>query len=207
LGAGLMKPFNFKEGPVKIRQKFQFPLTGHKLGLLTLFIFLGSCAGEELTPEDFEPYVGPVSIIENLALTYSDSARILIRMNAPVQREFLNYDREFPEGVELVFFNHEGIPESTLNANYAKVDGNTGIYLVRGNVVIVNLIEKRKLNTEELYWNPKTKKIYTEKNVIIDQYGKRLMGKGLEAEQDFSSYEIKDLKGIIPLKESDEKSF
>ena len=172
-------------------------------GLLLLFFFIAGCGNQELTPEDFEPYEGPVSIINELALSYSDSAKIVIRLNAPKQYEYLNGDREFPEGVGIVFNNSKGAPETTLNSNYAKVDGSSGIYVVRGNVVIVNLKDKRRLQTEELFWNPKTKKIYTEKNVIIDQQGRRLMGKGLDAEEDFSSYQIKNLVGVIPIEDED----
>ncbi len=172
-------------------------------GLMLLFFFLASCGGEKLSPEDFVPYEGPVSIVKDLALTYSDSAKIVIRLNAPVQYEYLNNDREFPEGVGLVFYNDEEEPETTLNSNYAKVDGSTGIYVVRGNVVIVNLEDKRRLQTEELFWNPKTKKIFTDKNVIIDKDGRRLMGKGLEAEEDFSTYQIKNLTGILPIEDDE----
>lgn len=176
-------------------------------GLLLLSFFIASCEADKLKPEDFEPYEGPVSIMKELALTYSDSAKTVIRLNAPVQHEFLNKNREFPEGVGIVFYNSDEQPETTLNANYAKVNGVSGIYMVRGNVVIVNLKDKRRLQTEELFWNPKTKKIYTEKNVVIDQFGKRLMGRGLEAEEDFSAYQIKNLTGMIPLNEEDEPDF
>ncbi len=144
--------------------------------------------------------------MHELDLTYSDSARRVIQLRAPLQNEYLNKNRDFPEGVGIVFYNSKEEPETTLNANYAKVNGSTGIYMVRGNVVIVNIKDKRRLQTEELYWNPKSKKIYTEKNVVIDQFGKRLMGKGLEAKEDFSSYQIKNLTGVLPLDE-DETDF
>ncbi len=173
--------------------------------LLVFSLFFVSCGSNDLKPEDFEPYEGPVTIIDNLDLTYSDSAKIRIRLKAPVQKDFLNNDREFPDGVDLTFFSPQENPETTLLANYGRVDGTTGIYVVRGNVIIENLKEQRKLHTEELYWNPKSQKIYTEKNVIIDQYGKRLMGKGLTAAQDFSTYQIKNLQGVIPLETLNEE--
>jgi hypothetical protein len=63
------------------------------------------------------------------------------------------------------------------------------------------LKENKSLQTEELFWSPKDKKIYTDKFVIITTPTEIIKGEGLVANEDFSYYEIQKPTGIIALDE------
>jgi hypothetical protein len=57
------------------------------------------------------------------------------------------------------------------------------------------------LNTEELFWNQFTKKIFTDKFVTIRLQGDVVYGEGLDANQDLSDYVIAKPKGEFEVSE------
>lgn len=165
---------------------------------------LFSCGEGDLTEKDFQPYEGPISIIENFELTYSDSAKIKVRLMAKKQLEYTNGDRNFPEGVYIEFYSKEEVLETTLQANTGTLDGETNIYTAVGDVKIHNILQSKSLFSEELHWDPAKEIIYTDKNVIIIQNGEKITGTGLEASQDFETYEIKNPKGSFTIDNPEE---
>jgi LPS export ABC transporter protein LptC len=146
--------------------------------------------------EEMKPYDGPLMVIENMETIYSDSAEVRVKLKASEQIELQNGNREFPKGV-LVEFYEDSVITSTLTSNFARFYKETNKYMVSGNVVIKNLAEGKRLNTEELFWMPTEERILVEndKQVIITTKKDVLYGKGLEAKQDFSSYKIQHPTG------------
>ena len=102
---------------------------------------------------------------------------------------------------ELNIFNKKGELESEITAdratNFPKRD-----FMVAKDSVVLKDKEGKMLNTEMLNWDNTTNKIYTNKFVKITTPSEILYGDGLEAEQDFSRYEIKNIKGRIKIDES-----
>ncbi len=170
----------------------------HSLFILSALV---ACEKATHTAGDFKPYDGPIAMLEKVNLYYSDSARVKVKMKAPVENEYLNGNRIFPKGIDLTFFDILGDTNAILTSNYAIFDKNTGIYTVRGNVVIIGIKEYKKINTEELFWNPTTKQVYTEKFVRIETKEEILTGNGLTASQDFKTYRITKPTGIFSVKE------
>ena len=83
--------------------------------------------------------------------------------------------------------------QSNVKKTIKSVDGVTD--------VVVNLEKKQQLHTEELFWKPDTKKIFTEKFVTIKLENEILYGTGLDAAQDLSYYTIANPKGEFDVKE------
>jgi LPS export ABC transporter protein LptC len=167
------------------------------LTVASVLLFSG-CLKPSKTMEEMKPYDGPVMEVEILETTFSESAETTVKLKAPRQWELQNGDREFPNGL-LVEFYEQGSIKSTLTANYGKVYKETNKYMVSGNVVIKNLKEERKMTTEEMFWlpskgeNDKNKGrilVDSTKQVIITTKTNVLYGKGLNAAQDLSDYEI-----------------
>ena len=61
---------------------------------------------------------------------------------------------------------------------------------------MINLLDDRKLVTEELYWKPAENRVYNDKFVKITTGKQLLYGTGLEAKDDFSDYEIQNPQGV-----------
>ena len=166
---------------------------------ISFFIF--SCQKENKVVKNQKPYTGPLAQLYNINTLFSDSALVKVQLIAPVQNEYINGDRIFPKGLLLYFFDKTGNTNSSLKANHGKVEKSTGIYTATGNVVINDLKEGKKMNTELLNWNPTTKKVYTDKFVRIETKEEILTGNGLEATQDFKYYKILNPTGVFSVKQ------
>lgn len=156
------------------------------------------------TKSDFkEPveYTGPLREVENIELFSSEGDRIKSKVLADLVYEFANGDQEFPKGVYIEMYNEFGRLESTLRANYAKFIKAEEHWMGQGKVELKNVEKNEQLNTEELFYNPKTMKIYTDKFVTIRTQGDVIYGTGLTAMQDLSDYEIKNPEGILEVEE------
>ena len=146
-------------------------------------------------------YEGPLREAGDVDLLYSEKDRIKVKMVAKKILEFKTGDQEFPEGLYLEFYSELGILTSTLKANQAYYFKEENKWRGRGNVEVRNIEKQQQLNTEELFWKPETKKIFTEKFVTIKLENEILYGVGLDAAQDLSTYTIKDPKGELLIKD------
>ena len=151
---------------------------------------LSSCQNKVIDPNEVTTYSGPIVSAKNVETRYSDSAILRVVLKTPLQYEFNSGDREFPEGLHLDFYDEKGVFTSTMDSKYGRYDRLNDIYVGIGEVVIVNVLEQKKMETEELKWNRATKQIYTDKFVRITTPTELLTGMGLEAKQDFSWYRI-----------------
>ncbi len=163
-----------------------------------LFIF--SCR-ESIDPEALKVYDGPINSATNIFLVQSDSAIIRSEITAPKQMEFLNGNIEFPEGIEIKFFTKEGELETTMRADRGYFIKNDNLYRGEGDVQIENLLKDQKLQTEEIFWDQPGKKIYTDKFVTIQEKQTLFNGTGMEADDSFSVYslkEVRDSRTLLP---------
>jgi lipopolysaccharide export system protein LptC len=165
---------------------------------LVLLLAFGCNSAE--TKEPLE-YKGPLSEAENVELYYSENEKVKVKMLADLLYEFENGDREFPKGVYMEFYNEFGNIESTLKANHAYFFKKEEQWRGRGDVEVKNMEKNQQLNTEELFWKPKEKKIYNDKFVTIRRDGDVIYGEGLEANEDLSDYVIKKPAAEFEVKE------
>ena len=140
-------------------------------------------------------YTGPLREAENVTMLYAEKDMLKMRMSGKRVLEFENGDREFPEGLFLEFFDEQGKLTSTLVANHAYFFKREYQWRGRGNVEVKNLSSFQQLNTEELYWKPDTKRIFTDKFVTIREGGDVIYGTNLDAAQDLSDYTLDRPKG------------
>lgn len=134
-----------------------------------------------------------------VTILYSKDARMQARLQSDEFVRAPNARPPFTEarkGVRIEFFNDSLLVESTLTARYLRWYELQNNILIRDNVVVVNKRGER-MQTEELIWNQKAEKFFTEKAVIIKTPTQTIVGDGLEANQDFSEYEIKRPRGQL----------
>ena len=123
-------------------------------------------------------------------------------------KEFIRNDIAKPpytdmkNGLKLEMYDDSTQIESTLTAKYARYYEAAGNILVRDSIVVVNKKGER-LSTEELVWNQKLEKFYTEKFVRITTATQVIYGDGMEANQDFTWYRITNIKGVLQVNKSD----
>lgn len=170
-----------------------------QLFLVLLVLGCWGCEEEKSTNKQPAIYKGPIEEINNVQMLYSEAAVIKVKMNTAKQLRYLNDDRKYPNEVNILFYGPGAEVITTLRADSGRYDKGKDLYTLLGNVVVIKKQTQETLYTDELNWNPNTKKVYTEKPVrtISKLTGERLNGIGLDAAQDFSWYAIRKPTGVF----------
>lgn len=149
-------------------------------------------------------YHGPLMEVDKVVTFLSDSARLKIRLTAPVEQLFENSDRLYPKGATVTFYDKRKEVVNTLVAKWVKFDNAKQLYIMRGAVKVANVPQQQTLNTEELFYNQGLRKIYTDSAMFVrvQTPTEVLTGNGLAANQDFSRYSIHQPKGVFSLAEA-----
>ncbi len=141
--------------------------------------------------------------LENFHIIYSDSARVLIRAMGPLLYRYLGDEdprEEFPEGIQVLFFDAEAqVLTSRLSANYGVRRANKSQVILRDSVVWISE-DGNRLETEELIWDEKKEKVYTNKFVVVRSPERIIYGHGFEANRDFTASTIWAVEGEVLLK-------
>ncbi|MDG1277567.1 MAG: LPS export ABC transporter periplasmic protein LptC [Algoriphagus sp.] len=169
------------------------------LGLIFL-VSMNSCR-ENVDVAALQVYDGPTNTAINIHLIESDSAVMRLDIKAPKQLEFANGNMEFPEGIAIQFFEKDGSLGTTLRADKGYFIKSENLYKGVGDVQVKNLIKDQSLQTEEIFWNPNEKRIYTDKFVTVQERQTLFNGTGLEADQSFSTYKlmnVRDSRTLLP---------
>lgn len=161
----------------------------------SLFFFLlawSACVDPEFYAADtISENEVDIEKVDSVTIRYSDSATVQVVITAPQLfriNEYGNIRQEFPKGTNVEFLEN-GKVNSTLTADYAiRYEAKSRI-VVQNNVVWTS-IDGKRLESEELIWDERTKKIHTKKLVHIVTPEQDIFGYGLEADQDFNTWKI-----------------
>ncbi len=149
----------------------------------------------------------PVESSKDVEMIYSDSAQIKMKLVAGKIDRFIIEDKsyfEMDEGLHIYFYDNDSLVTTELKADNGKgFDNRNGMERmeVENNVVLTNE-EGNKLNTEYLEWDALRHIIHTDKFVKITTKDEIIWGHGLEANEDFSEYEIMNVKGQLTIDDS-----
>ncbi|PIQ21195.1 MAG: LPS export ABC transporter periplasmic protein LptC [Cytophagales bacterium CG18_big_fil_WC_8_21_14_2_50_42_9] len=144
-------------------------------------------------------YKGPISQARDVATLYSDSARLQIKLSAPLQLQYENGDGIYPKGINVIFYDKQGRIANTVRANYGKYDKRKDSYFAQGNVIVNNVIKDETMRTEELHWDKQKRRLFTDKFVTIQTKTDVIKGHGLTANQDFSNWKISKTTGFFSI--------
>lgn len=139
-------------------------------------------------------------IAEDVKIIYSDSSVVRIKINSPLMYRFKENQKvieEFPNGLEVEFFDDNQRITSWLEADYALRKESEELILLKKNVILNNK-RQEKLETEELIYDAKNGEIYTDKFVRITQptKGDTSFGYGFITDMEFNRFQIKTYSAI-----------
>ncbi len=149
-----------------------------------------------------------VESARDVELLYSDSAIVRVKVSAPLMVRHLDNNEprsEFPEGVRVDFFGPRAQPEGFLVARYAIKYDDAQEFIARDSVVWNNL-KNEKLETSELIWNEKTRKVHSKKFSKITRPGDIIYTYGFEADQDFTHWKTQAVEGKMQVKALSEET-
>ncbi|WP_462254232.1 LPS export ABC transporter periplasmic protein LptC [Ekhidna sp.] len=150
---------------------------------------------------DLPLYEGPLSSMDSAVTQMSDSGIVVMQLETPLQNNFENGDREWPQGFYIEWYNSRRQVTSYFSAKYVYFTKAENLYRAEGDVVVKSLVNKDELNTEELFWNQAEEKFYTDKFVTINSEDEVHTGEGMESNQDFTEYRILKPNGTFTLED------
>lgn len=144
---------------------------------------------------------------QDIEVIYSDSARVKVQMFAPELNQYNNAEKpysEFPQGMEVYFFNDSMETESEIHANYAIYYNDEKLWHATGNVIAENHKTGERLDTEELFWNEEEEEIYSDSYTrIVNENGTFYGQNGFRSNQSLTEYTLIGSKGVVNIQEDE----
>ena len=179
-------------------------------GAIVMLLLFPSCGGKEkkpgeaITERDSLPSMATMDVVTYI----SDSGVTRYRMDAD---EWLVYDRKkpsywaFEKGVYLEQFDSVFNVDASIKADTAYYYDKQKLWKLMGHVDIKNRKGER-FNTELLYWNQATEKVYSDRFIRIEQPDRIITGYGFDSNQQMTNYQIRNMGGVFYVDEEEQKA-
>jgi len=138
---------------------------------------------------------------KEVEMIYSEEGNVRLRLTAPLlisHKDKVNPYIEFPEGLEMNFYNKKLKKTSKLTAKYGIKYANKQIVEMKDSIVFLNS-KKHKLETEKLIYDERKKILRSDTTVKMTRGREVLYGTGMFAKEDdnFSKVRIDNPKGSV----------
>ncbi len=184
----------------------------HKIAFVVITLcFLSAACSKGKTVIDsvaLDVQVLPVMHSEDVSSLISDSGITRYRL---VAKTWDVYDSPqpqnsywyFPGGIYVEKFDSVFAAEGSLEADTAYYYDKKSLWHLIGNVKALNL-QKEKFETQELFWDEKLQKIYSEQSIRVERTdGTVILGEGFESNQAMTDYRIFKTYAIFYVSEND----
>lgn len=174
--------------------------------IIVLSGFLFSCKNDietiqalttELDMPDFSAF--------EVEMIQTDSGRLAGKVFAPEVNQFVRAEDpyyEFPAGMRAVFYNRNGKAYSYIEAKYAIWYNKRQVWEARNQVIAENHAKGEKVETEQMFWDQKEERIYSDKFTRVTNADGVFVGEnGFDAQQDLSSLRMNGYSGKINVTE------
>lgn len=140
---------------------------------------------------------------KNFEFLRSTSGRVVAKLQSPVMEQYDGDEPQviFPEGFKVEFYDKNMKVESVITADYGIHYVKKKLINAKNNVVVINFTKDEQLNTDDLFWDQRRKRIYAESDVKITRPTEVLYGSGFDSDEEFTRYEVFKSKGEVELKE------
>lgn len=142
----------------------------------------------------------PTMLTRNVETLVSDSGVMRYRVVTPIWYVYDEVDEpywSFPEGLNLEKFDNFFRQDAKVVADSAVYFKNKQIWRLDGNVNITNVMGE-KFVTNQLFWNQRQHKLYSDSFIHIERTDKVLEGYGFDSNEQLTRYSIRNVSGIFP---------
>jgi LPS export ABC transporter protein LptC len=175
-------------------------MTFIKLISFVSLLSFGSCLQKNTDLEEIFGAKEDLSeVAENVDILYSENGIVQLRIIGPTLIRSSNLGQqkdEFPNGLQVIFFDETGIERSWLSAKYGIRYPTDQKIVFRDSVVFRN-IEEEVLKTSELFWYESDGSMESTKFVEIRRPGEIIRGFGLKAQNNLTRFEMNAVTGRI----------
>ena len=177
------------------------PVPSLRVLFASLFLILLSVAA---CTRQAEPPAGtilrkdaPILSARDINVIFSDSGLTEAQLSGPLMNRYGGEKPrlEFPEGFTVSMFDSAGAVITTITGKSGVRRESDYVMEARGEVVVRNIPKKEQLETEHLVWDERARKIWSDTQVRITRPGQILTGSGMESNETFSRYSIRNPEG------------
>ncbi len=178
---------------------------GSILLLLAVSFFLIACQSNK--PEEIKALTTgedlPSMTVTDLESLITDSGVVKYRFLTP---QMMQFDQskppytEFPKGLHLIIYNKNKEIDAQIKSKYAIYWQQKELWDLQNDVEAVNFKDE-VINTEQLFWDSKAHRIYSDAFIKITTDKDILTGYGFESDEQFENYRIKRISGIMEMQE------
>lgn len=140
-------------------------------------------------------------VSHNVETLISDSGITRFRITTPL---WIVYDDNtpdpcwvFPQGLNVEKYDPQFKPEATITADSAKYFKNKQLWRLDGNVDISNTAGEKFL-TPQLYWDQRSRKVYSDSFIHIERADRIVEGIGFESNEQMTRYSIRSVQASLP---------
>lgn len=175
--------------------------------ILLLLIGMSGCREERKI--DVASKINPARMAtmttKNVATFISDSGVVQYKVVAPLWQVFEERDTpywSFPKGLYLQKYDRMFHVVATVAADSAKFYSNQKLWRLDGHVELTK-VPKDLFQTEQLFWDQRARKIYSDSFIHIETQTHVLEGLGFESDENLTAYRVIKPQGIFPVNRSD----
>ncbi len=171
---------------------------------MSLFFLSCKDKNENLVAFAYDPEVVPSMITDTVTTLISDSGITRYKLVADVWEV---YDKArdpfwyFPEGIYLERFTADFSIEATVKADTAWYYSAKDLWKLKQNVHVENM-QGEEFDSDELFWDQKNQRVYSDKYIEIKRGVTEIKGYGFESNQSMTDYRIfRPHDGKLPFSE------
>ncbi len=99
--------------------------------------------------------------------------------------------------VNLTFFDEQGAESGSLTSRTGDFNTTTQAMVARGNVILITKTGNKRIETEELFYDPQAHRLWSNVKTVMIEPGSRATGDGFTADDEFGNVQIKNLRGRV----------
>jgi LPS export ABC transporter protein LptC len=146
----------------------------------------------------------PAITLFDMEMEYTDSGLLKGKIIAPEAFQYSHPDEpyyEFPSGMTAVIYAQAG--DYTIKANYGIYFYEKQLWEGRNQVRINNFSTGERIETEQIFWDQKEKRIYSDKYTKVTNKDGIFIGeKGIEADDEFNKFRMIGYSGTVTVKDN-----
>ncbi len=181
----------------------RIPINNSLVALLVVgsAISLLSCVDHQTTstPVSYETLMSESS--DSLTVIVSENGRRSYRFESPLVEGYSMARepyREFRKGIFITTYLNDSLMsvDSKLRSNYAIYYSNLELWEAKGDVVVIKH-DGKELYTQQLFWNSKTERIYSnvDTKIIDTNNGDVYQGEGFESDEAMEKWSFRKMTG------------
>lgn len=157
---------------------------------LALAFVVYSCKSHLSEAEKLDLDKIPLQAVDSMFFVQSENGQLKMRVEAlrmeVYEHDTLSYDL-FPRGLRVFGYGEGGVLETTIVSQKARHDKfakkGEELWSAFGHVVIRNILKQETMETDTLYWDSKTKEIWTDCYIKMYSPSGSMQGYGMRSDE------------------------